>query len=108
MVEAINWFLWSVGLLALGLGFIYGLILWSSIVADWWAEISPSVRGKQMIKSLSTVRRYLSGFDDLEIIWAYIDGRSEHHSVEAMRNAYAKARNTDVYGKPKEELREAK
>jgi len=45
--------------------------------------------------------RWFSGWKDLDIIWDYIFGQNYKmvFGVEEARKEYAKARNTNVYGK---------
>ena len=51
-------------------------------------------------RRIMTCMRWLSGFKDLNIVWEWILGRSEIREISDMREAYAKARETSVYGKP--------
>jgi hypothetical protein len=46
--------------------------------------------------------RWLSGFEDLDILWSYVFGTSRLGYIDAVRIEYAKARSCDVYGKPRE------
>jgi hypothetical protein len=44
--------------------------------------------------------RWFSGWRDLDIIWDYIFGNRNFGGISEARRDYAKARNTDDYGKP--------
>lgn len=44
--------------------------------------------------------RWFGGFTDLDIIWDFLF--KPKHGIVETRELYAKARNTNVYGKPKE------
>lgn len=48
--------------------------------------------------NISEASRWLSGWQDLDIIWTYIRGNSRN-VISDVRKQYAEARNTDVYGK---------
>lgn len=45
------------------------------------------------------LHRWFSGWKDLDIIWNYIFGDTNFGGIQRARYDYAKARNTDEYGK---------
>ena len=98
MIEILNWSLWVIGLLTI-LGLVGVLVLWvASYVMEWYADVAPSVKAKAVMYRTGTCQRWLSGFDDLDILWDYINGGTTYGDIDQVRTAYAKARNTDVYG----------
>jgi len=44
--------------------------------------------------------RWFSGWEDLDIIWDYLLSFQVSGGIHEAREAYAKARGTDCYGKP--------
>ncbi len=45
------------------------------------------------------LHRWLSGFDDLDVVWEWLLS-GDYRRIDVIRNEYAKARGTDVYGCP--------
>lgn len=50
---------------------------------------------------LMQIRRWFSGWTDLDIIWDYIIQDTNYGGIEKAREDYAKARKTTVYGESK-------
>lgn len=98
-MEVVNWVLWSIGAVVVLASLLIG-ICWTASWVTW--IVTESRRNKTEIADrAATAHRWLSGFKDLDIIWDYIFGTSGYSDIDGVRTAYARARNTDVYGKPK-------
>ncbi len=97
MIEILNLVLWVIGLLT-SLGIVGLAVAWIvTYVMEWYADVAPSVKAKAVMRRAGTCHRWLAGFDDLDIVWDYIFNGGD---IDQVRTAYAKARNTDVYGRP--------
>lgn len=96
MTIILSWFFWSVGVAVVALA-IAGCIYW--LITEILFIITESRRQKTAIADrVAEAERWFSGFKDLDVIWDYIYGRRS--SISEVRDDYARARNTDVYGKP--------
>lgn len=56
-------------------------------------------KSEMRIQTMHLVYRWFAGWRDLDIIWNYVFGLSPE-TINSTRERYAKARGTDVYGKP--------
>lgn len=65
-----------------------------------WSLIKTEELRAMQIKEikLNEVHRWFSGWKDLEIIWDYIYNDT-FYGISRTREEYAKARNTDEYGR---------
>ena len=101
MTEIGSWIAQIIGLAVLvALAVIAASVAWA-VTLDYIDRRSSAARNEEIIASLAAVYRWFSGFRDLDIIWDYIYGK-RGGSIDSVRYEYAKARGTDVYGKPKQ------
>lgn len=99
MAEILNWILWSIGFVAVGVALFVG-VAW---VIFWVTDTITESRRQQtyIAERVGQCHRWFSGFKDLDIIWDYIYGKRDN--ISDTRDAYARFRGTDVYGKRKED-----
>lgn len=58
---------------------------------------------ESIIQNLIVAHRWLTGWRDLDIIWDYVFNKQPHDGIGLTRKVYAKARNTDEYGRKLDE-----
>ena len=100
MTEIGTWITQLVGLVFfVAVAVITVSVTWA-VTLDYIDSRSQAKRDREIVDSLAMVHRWFSGFRDLDIIWNYVYGKRSG-SIDSVRYDYAKARGTDVYGKPK-------
>ena len=101
MTDIGSWIGQIIGLvIVVALAIVAVSVAWSVTLEYIYAR-SVAKRDREIVESLAMVHRWFSGFRDLDIIWDYIYGK-RGGSIDSVRYEYAKARGTDVYGKPKQ------
>lgn len=101
MTETGSWIAQIIGLLIVVVLAIFAVSVAWSVTLEYIHARSVAKRHKEIVDSLAMVHRWFSGFRDLDIIWDYVYGKRDG-SIDSVRYDYAKARGTDVYGKPKQ------